>query len=255
MPSFLGGFTSPRTLCPLCSPVTLDFVINSGSIGKVFHTPYELDFLSYFYFLCSFLRKKYFLFFIIFMRRLLVQHYACMEKMKKSVLVVVLTILMFSMLILASDIQPVKASGTIYIRASGSVDPSTAPIHHSGIVYTFTGNISDSIVVERSHIVIDGAGYTLKGTGTGKGIDLLDRDYVTVKNMKIKSFDNGVWLHRSLHNNITNNDITDNTHCIHLSDSSDNSIYHNNFVNNTNHVNIYNSVNFWDDGYPSGGNY
>jgi len=35
MPSLVGGFTSPRTLCPLCSPTTLYFAINSGSIGKV----------------------------------------------------------------------------------------------------------------------------------------------------------------------------------------------------------------------------
>jgi len=38
-------------------------------------------------------------------------------------------------------------------------------------------------------------------------------------------------------------------------DSSNNSIYHNNFVNNTNQTDTYNSVNVWDDGYPSGGNY
>ena len=42
--------------------------------------------------------------------------------------------------------------------------------------------------------------------------------------------------------------------------ASDNSIYHNNFVNNIKQLNlkqvdIENSVNAWDDGYPSGGNY
>jgi len=32
------------------------------------------------------------------------------------------------MLALAFNIQPVKASGSIYIRADGSIDPPTAPI-------------------------------------------------------------------------------------------------------------------------------
>jgi len=35
------------------------------------------------------------------------------------------------------SIQPVKASGTIYIRANGSVDPPTAPIQRNGSIYTF----------------------------------------------------------------------------------------------------------------------
>ena len=42
---------------------------------------------------------------------------------------IILTLLLsISMLTLAFDIQPVKASGTIYIRADGSIDPPTAPI-------------------------------------------------------------------------------------------------------------------------------
>ena len=40
-----------------------------------------------------------------------------------------------------------------------------------------------------------------------------------------------------------------------LSDSSNNSIYHNNFINNAYHFSTYGYVNVWDDGYPSGGNY
>jgi hypothetical protein len=39
-----------------------------------------------------------------------------------------LTLLTLSMLTLAFDIQPVKAGGTIYIRADGSIDLSDAPI-------------------------------------------------------------------------------------------------------------------------------
>ena len=72
-------------------------------------------------------------------------------------------LLLTSMLTLAFNVQPVKASGTIYIRADGSVDPQTTPILNvRNVYYTFTADIHDSIVVERDNIVIDGAGYTVQ---------------------------------------------------------------------------------------------
>jgi hypothetical protein len=39
-----------------------------------------------------------------------------------------LALLLMGMLTLAFNIQPVKASGTIYVRADGSVDFPSAPI-------------------------------------------------------------------------------------------------------------------------------
>jgi len=62
--------------------------------------------------------------------------------------------------------------GCIYIRPDGSIDPSTAPILRAGDVYTFTGNIYDSIVIERDSFVLDGAGYAVEGLGNGTGISL-----------------------------------------------------------------------------------
>jgi parallel beta-helix repeat protein len=40
-----------------------------------------------------------------------------------------------------------------------------------------------------------------------------------------------------------------------LRDSSGNRIFHNNFSNNTYQTYVEGSINTWDDGYPSGGNY
>ena len=57
------------------------------------------------------------------------------------------------------------------------------------------------------------------------------------------------------HNNISGNIVGGNNRGISFYESSNNSIYHNNFWNNTSQVNTYNSTNSWDDGYPSGGNY
>jgi parallel beta-helix repeat protein len=106
------------------------------------------------------------------------------------------------MLTLAFNIHPVKASGTIYVRADGSVDPPTAPIQWSGRVYNFTDNIYDSIVVQRTNIVIDGQGYTAEGTGSGTGIDLSSRSYVTIKNVRITGFDWGIFLEGSSNNTL-----------------------------------------------------
>jgi len=127
-------------------------------------------------------------------------------------------------------------SGTIYIRADGSIDPSTAPIYTvDNVTYTFTGNINDSIVIERDNIVVDGAGYTVEGTGAyeARGLYLSGRSNVTIRNMKIKAFYDGIFLYESSNNNLFGNNITNNEHGIFLSSSSNNIISGNNMTNNT----------------------
>jgi parallel beta-helix repeat protein len=59
----------------------------------------------------------------------------------------------------------------------------------------------------------------------------------------------------SNNNSIYRNNIANNLYGIHLYMSSNNTVHHNNFTNNTEQVVSYNTVNIWDDGYPSGGNY
>lgn len=123
-----------------------------------------------------------------------------------------LTLLLTSMLTLASNIQTAGASGTIYIRADGSVDPPSAPIERNGDVYTFTSDIYDSIVVERDGITINGNGHLLQGTGSGRGIDLTLRRYVTIKNTTIRSFGYGIYLFYSSNNILRNNAMADNVY-------------------------------------------
>ena len=122
----------------------------------------------------------------------------------------------------------------IYIRADGSVDPDTAPISSvDNVTYTFTGNIYDSIVVERDNIVVDGAGYTVQGTvGMVNGIELSGRSNVTIRNMEIKAFYYGILLDSSSNNYIYGNNITDNTiDGIYLDRSPNNNISENNITN------------------------
>jgi parallel beta-helix repeat protein len=109
-----------------------------------------------------------------------------------------LTLLLVVMFVAALNTQIVKAElGTIYIRANGSIDPPDAPISTvDNVTYVLTGNItSDShgIVVLRSNIIIDGAGYTLQCIGAlSTGIDVESGSNVTIKNAKIKGFDSGI---------------------------------------------------------------
>ena len=131
---------------------------------------------------------------------------------------IVLTLLLIGMLTLAFNIQRVKASGTIYIKADGSIEGTTHISTADNITYTFTGNIYDEIVVQRSSIVVDGAGYTLQGPGSGIGMAGYVSN-VTIKNMEIKAFDPCIALEGS-NNSISGNNLTNSVEGIVLQFSS-----------------------------------
>jgi len=156
----------------------------------------------------------------------------------KVVSILMVTLLLIGILSLAFNIQPVKASETIFIRADGTIDPLIVPIQRNGDQYIFTGNIHDSIVIEKNNIIVDGVGYTLEGTGDGKGIDLTGRNNVTIRNMKINRFYHGIYLYESSNNTIYGNDIEGNNlqapgaDGIYLLRSSNNNISGNNIKNN-----------------------
>lgn len=93
-----------------------------------------------------------------------------------------------------------QSSEAIIIRDDGSVE-GTGKIQRSGNIYTLTGDISGNVQVHRSNIVIDGAGFTLRGNN-GTGITISseatehpsDRDIwnVTVENLLITNFTWGI---------------------------------------------------------------
>jgi len=123
----------------------------------------------------------------------------------------------------------------IYIRADGSIEGTTDISTTDNIAYTFTDNIfNQSIVVERDNITIDGAGYTIKGTGAfgSIGIDLTYRSNVTIKNLGIESFRYGIWLNMSSSNSISGNNVTNKYYGIYLWDSSNNNTISENTVTN-----------------------
>ncbi|HML02744.1 MAG TPA: NosD domain-containing protein [Candidatus Bathyarchaeia archaeon] len=131
-----------------------------------------------------------------------------------------------------STLAPKPSSGKVYIEPDGSINPSTAPIKNVGnITYALTDNTNDSIVVLRNNVIVDGAGYTLKGTGNGTGIILSGRSNVTIRNIKIKAFDYGVYLNSSSNNTLSGDTIADNSlYGVYLSSSSNNTFSGNNII-------------------------
>jgi len=142
--------------------------------------------------------------------------------------------LVADILILASNIQPIMASGTIYIRADGSVDPIDAPISSlDNVTYTLTSNVSGCIVIERNNILIDGAQFTVQGIGNGTGIDLTSRTNVTIKNVEISAFYYGICINASSSITISGNNVTANMGIgIYLEDSNDSVVFENLAIGN-----------------------
>jgi len=121
----------------------------------------------------------------------------------------ILLLILFSLLVSLPQIGVVNAESTIYIRADGSIE-GTDRVQRDGNVYTFSDDIYNEIIVEKDDIVIDGAGFTLQGTGAdnSKGIYVEYRSNITIKNLQIKDFDYGIRFLEASNNTITGNHIT-----------------------------------------------
>jgi parallel beta-helix repeat protein len=131
------------------------------------------------------------------------------------------TLILVGAMIVAVNVTPVRAAGTIYIRADGRVEPDTAPILTvDNVTYTFTDHLYDGIVVERDDIVVDGAGYAVQGPGIGTGMHLAGRSNVTIRNMEVNAFERGIELEDSSYNTIVATNVTGNEYGIVLYDSS-----------------------------------
>ena len=132
---------------------------------------------------------------------------------------------------------------SIYIRSDGTVDPPAA-IQRIGEVYTFTGNIADhTLEIQRDNIVVDGAGYTLKGNTSGNGIKLTNRSGVTIKNLELKQFRTCINILSSSNIIITGNTVTNNENAIAFHSSMNNQIEGNKITVNHVAILLYNASN------------
>jgi hypothetical protein len=155
-------------------------------------------------------------------------------KMKKiGATTLIFSLLVTNLLFASANAQP--ALPTIYIRQDGSIDPPTAPIRRDGDVYTFTADAYARIYVQRGNIIINGAGYTLRGPYNGTATDIwligqgpdqptnetlvpwvigidfggADVNGLTIKNLNIKNFSIGMYIWTE-NNTVTGNAVSEN---------------------------------------------
>ncbi len=177
-----------------------------------------------------------------------------MAGIKMILFVVVLMVAL--MVVLASPISSQPQLETILIRSDGSVSPASAPIQQNGNTYTFTNNIYAAIKIQKSNIILDGAGYTLSGPYNGTqadvwligegpdqlaqgqmaqytiGIDLSGKDVegITIQNLNIKNFSIGMYVWTQ-NNTVIGNGVSDNIVGILLS-GTNNTVTQNYISNN-----------------------
>jgi parallel beta-helix repeat protein len=113
---------------------------------------------------------------------------------------------------------------------------------------TFTEDISCNISDAALHVFADNitinlAGYSLIGNSTGIGINVSNREGITILNANINNFSTGIYVDPSINFNVTNTNFTDNSLGLSYDDINDSFVVSNRFVNNTVGINLSNSYN------------
>jgi len=145
---------------------------------------------------------------------------------RKLVCSIVLVVVIMGVLGVSFNVHKVEAlPETIYIKDDGSVEGTTYIVSGDNVTYVFTADINDSIIVERSNIIVDGDGHTLDGLSSLLyGFNLTSVSNVTIRNLNVMGFGYGIYLQSSILNIISENNITFNEGNIYLGNSSDNTI-------------------------------
>jgi len=169
---------------------------------------------------------------------------------KKHVAIAFIAILAVSVLagFIFAEPQPEteapKTMQNIVIQPDGAFTPQTAPIQRDGDTYTFTGDVYGTIRIQKSNIVLDGAGHTLIGPYNGSqvnvwvvgegpnqspdlvaeyiiGIDLGAEtvEGITVQNFNVKNFSIGMYMWTK-NNTIVGNSVSESILGIMLSGSN-----------------------------------
>ena len=138
---------------------------------------------------------------------------------RSVVLLLVLVFLAASCLIVAEPaFSADDINGFIIIREDGSIE-GTDRIQRVGNIYTFTAYISAGIQVQKSNIIVDGAGYTLQGDGVihgptdirGIGLEIVECENVTIRKLNIKEFTRGIRFTNSFDCKVYQNSLTNNS--------------------------------------------
>jgi nitrous oxidase accessory protein NosD len=122
--------------------------------------------------------------------------------MNKTVATLIVLLLLSSVLVINSGTVNAQDSSIIRIKEDGTIT-GTDKIEQNGTVYTLTDNLRSNVgqneafmFIEKDNVTINGAGYTVQGSGFGSAIYMLRCQNVTVANFTITGFQKGIdfWL-------------------------------------------------------------
>jgi parallel beta-helix repeat protein len=191
--------------------------------------------------------------------------------MNKAASTLIVLLLLSSVLVATSATVNAQDSNIIRIKEDGTIE-GTDKIAQHGSVYTLTDNLQASVAqneafifVEKDNVTLNGAGYTVQGSGFGSAIYMLRSQNVQIANFTIKNFQTGVdfWLvnnwptnsnylnktsafnNQIINNriettgNIGNNESKEAGWCIYLSDAVETIISGNIFISQDHQAGVY----------------
>ena len=163
-----------------------------------------------------------------------------------------------------------SSTGTVFTITADDVVLSGFKVQHGGNSGVFLQSTSNVSIVGNS-VEHNGYGIDVRATSNG---NLISENTITGNNRGVFIYDDsnentisknaisgntqdGIRLeHLCVENQIFENTISQCANGMYLYDASNNNnIYHNNLMGNTKNARDYCTINYWDDGYPSGGNY
>ncbi len=151
-------------------------------------------------------------------------------------------------------IEEASTGETVFVKADGSIIPTTAPITTAdNTTYTFTGDINSPMVIERNNILIDGKNRTLQGSEAADpvGISLNGLKNVTIANTTIRAFDIGIYINSSSNCRLAFNTIVSSIIGIRVDSLSTQNTFESNLVREcTNGIELkYSNYNVFDSNH------
>jgi len=150
-----------------------------------------------------------------------------------------------------------KIEGNICTNSACGVSLTSSSMNNDILNNNCSSNWANGLLLDASSNsnILDNNNCT--GTGsTYEAVRIHAATGNTIKNCTCSHSNYGIHLTSAGGNHIYNNEISNtNTYGIRILSASNNVVCNCNFLNNTNHAIDTTGSNFWDNGYPSGGNY
>ena len=128
-----------------------------------------------------------------------------------------------------------------FLSVTASAGPPTLTLTNTGwegttihdwdpvtLTGTLTADVTEPVIIGSDLVTLDGDGYSILGSGSGKGILLQGLTGVTIKNLSITGTFYGIYLENSSANTVTGLTITGVAEGIYVADFSNN----NSFISN-----------------------